>query len=152
MTNGKINFHYSYKNIQIPDKTSYLIKLIEKIKSVTKKLRWKALFFLNDEKDKPDNRPETFGFKSRKIPPFCTEMGGFEKDFPNTILSTKLQTIKSSFQLKLKEDVNKIRKSKNVFVFATRMTPKKYQKLLQENVTKIYQKAYQAKSQQKVKI
>ena len=45
LTNGKINFHYLYKKIPIPDKTSYFIKLIEKIESVTKKLRWKALFF-----------------------------------------------------------------------------------------------------------
>ena len=73
-------------------------------------------------------------------------MVGFEKNFPNTILSTKLHTIKSNFQLKLKEDVNRIRKSKNVFVFATRMTPKQYQKLLQENVPKIYKKASQTKS------
>ena len=33
------------KKIPIPDKASYFIKLIEKIESVTKKLRWKALLF-----------------------------------------------------------------------------------------------------------
>ena len=51
--------------------------------------------------------------------------------------------------MKLKEDVNKIRKSKNMFAFADKtnnllkMPPKKYQKLLQENVTKTHKKATQ---------
>ena len=51
--------------------------------------------------------------------------------------------------MKLKEDINKIRKSKNVFVFADKtnnlyeMTPEKYQKLLPKNVTKTYKKAPQ---------
>ena len=47
----KLNFNYSLKNIPIPDETSYLIKFKEKIKSVTKRMRWKVLFFLNDDKD-----------------------------------------------------------------------------------------------------
>ena len=51
--------------------------------------------------------------------------------------------------MKLKEYVNKIRKSKNVCVFADRtnnlyeMTPEKYQNLLQETATKTYKKASQ---------
>ena len=55
----KINFDYSFKTIPIQDKTSRLIKLREKIKSITKRMRWKALFFLNDDKVKPIDRPET---------------------------------------------------------------------------------------------
>ena len=51
--------------------------------------------------------------------------------------------------MKLQEDINEIRKSKNVFVFTNKtnnlykMTLKKYQKLLQENVIKTYKKAPQ---------
>ena len=65
------------------------------------------------------------------------------------ILSIKFKKIKNNFQLKLKQDVNKIKKSKNVFVFADKtnnlfeMTSEKYQKLLQENVTKTYKEAPQ---------
>ena len=91
---------------------------------------------------------QTFGLKSRKIPPSCTEIESFE-DLFNMVPSIKFKMIKNNFWLKLKEDVNKIRKSKNMFVFADKtnnllkMPPKKYQKLLQENVTKTYKKATQ---------
>ena len=58
-------------------------------------MRWKALFFLNDDKDKPDDWLETLGFKSRKIPPSCTEMESFEEDLFNIISSIKFKTIKT---------------------------------------------------------
>ena len=76
-------------------------------------------------------------------------MESFEKDLLNMIPSIKFKTIKNNFQLQFKEDINKIRKSKNVFVFTDKtinlyeMTPEKYEKLLQENVTKRYKKALQ---------
>ena len=44
----KQNLDYSLKNIPIPDETSYLIKLIEKIEELTKRMRGKALFFLTN--------------------------------------------------------------------------------------------------------
>ena len=47
-------------------------------------------------------------------------MDDFEKHLFNMIPSTELKTVKTSFQLKLKEDINKIRKSKHVFVFANK--------------------------------
>ena len=72
-----LNFDYSLKNIPIPDETSYLLKLIEKVQIVTKRMHWKALFFLDDNKDKSDDRPKFFGFKTRKISPSCTEMESF---------------------------------------------------------------------------
>ena len=65
-------------------------------------MRWKALYFLNDDKDKADNQPETFGFKS---------MEHF-KDFFNMIISIKFKLIKTDFQLELKEDINKLENPK----------------------------------------
>ena len=94
-------------------------------------MRWKVLFLLNDDKDKPDDRLETFGFKSRRVPPSCTKMESIEKDLFNMIPSIKFKTIKNNFQMKLKEDAKKVRISKRVFVFADKtnnlyeMTPKK---------------------------
>ena len=49
----KINYNYSLKKIPIPSITSYQLKLIEKVESVIKRMRWKAHFFLNG-----DNRGE----------------------------------------------------------------------------------------------
>ena len=72
------------KNIPIPDKKSYLLKLVEKIESVVKRMRWKAYFYLQRENnvensnnsDSFDNglddsnveRKECYGFKSSKHP------------------------------------------------------------------------------------
>ena len=36
----KLNFNYSLKNIPIPDNTTYNLKIIEKIESVLKRMRW----------------------------------------------------------------------------------------------------------------
>ena len=36
------NLNYSLKNIAIPTKSAYHLKLIDKIKSVIKRMRWKT--------------------------------------------------------------------------------------------------------------
>ena len=41
----KINFNYSLKNIPTPSRSSYQLKLIDKIESAFKRMRWKAFFF-----------------------------------------------------------------------------------------------------------
>ena len=46
---GKINYNYSLKNIPTSSITSYQLKLIEKVESVIKRMRWKAHFFLNGD-------------------------------------------------------------------------------------------------------
>ena len=45
----KINFNYSLKNIPVPSKSSYKLKLIDKIENVIKRMRWKAQFFINGD-------------------------------------------------------------------------------------------------------
>ena len=63
----KINFNYSLKNIPTPSRSSYQLKLIDKIESVIKRMRWKAFFFLKDNNSNETVR-ETFGFKSKRHP------------------------------------------------------------------------------------
>ena len=62
----KKSYDYSLKNIPIPLKTSYDLKLIEKIESVIKLMGWKVYFSLNERKCESDNK-NTFGFRSRFI-------------------------------------------------------------------------------------
>ena len=66
----KLNYNYSFKNIPTPTKTSYQFSLIEKMKSVIKRMRWKVHFFLNGD-NKENNTKTFFGFKSRYHPPPC---------------------------------------------------------------------------------
>ena len=60
-TTEKISFNFSLKNILFPDKSSYTFKLMEKIESVIKRIRWKTYFYLNKEtQEKPlDSNPGT---------------------------------------------------------------------------------------------
>ena len=67
-TMEKISFNYSLKNIPFPDKSSYTLKLMEKIESVVKRMQWKAYFYLNKETQEKQQK-NTFGFKSRHHPP-----------------------------------------------------------------------------------
>ena len=81
----KINFNYSLKNIPIPSPSTYKMKLIEKVGSVIKRMRWKAHFYLSGEKEENDDgnidtKKENYGFESRKCPQQCSELENFEED------------------------------------------------------------------------
>ena len=62
------------------------------------------------------------------------------------VTSLKFRHVKDSFQHELNEDIWKIKSSPNVFVFADKtnniseMSKDHHQKLLHDNVTKIYQR------------
>ena len=88
----KISYDYSLKNIPIPSKTSYNLKLIEKIDSVIKRMRWREYFFLNEGKCESNNK-NTFGFRSKYHPPQSFELEKFEKDLFSIVNSIKLNII-----------------------------------------------------------
>ena len=155
----KLNFNYSLKNIPIPDKKSYLIKLVDKIESVVKRMRWKAYFYLQRESDLQDSSilingvdhaesesKEFYGFKSSKHPGPCKELESFEKELIGLINKIEFKTVRDQFQSKLKSDISKVKCSKNLFVFADKtsniyeLSKDSYDKLLAKNVTKTYKK------------
>ena len=141
----KINFNYSLKNIPVPSKSSYKLKLIDKIESVIKRMRWKAHFFING--DSTETKKETYGFKSKQYPSQIKELDMFEKDLFELVKSVKFRNSNDEFQNEIKDDINKIKSSSNVFIPADKttnmyeLTPKEYKKLLRNNVTKTYRKA-----------
>ena len=49
----RLSFDYSLKKTPLPGKRSYKLKLIEKIESVLKRMRWKAHFFSSKENVQP---------------------------------------------------------------------------------------------------
>ena len=105
---------YSVKNIPIPSKHQYKIQLISKTENVIKKTRWKCLEFpgkLNS------NNVESYGFKSVKCPPAIPEMTDFENDLQQMIKNVEFRQLSNSFQEKLKNDIEHIKKSSKIFVF-----------------------------------
>ena len=95
-TMEKISLSYSLKNISYADKLSYTFKLMEKIESVIKRIRWKAYFYLNKETQEKQQK-NTFGFKSRPHPPQCNLLEEFEKDVFDIIKSIKFRKVRNKF-------------------------------------------------------
>ena len=143
----KINFNYSLKNIPLPSKSSYQLKLIDKVESLIKRMRWKAHFFLSNTYDDSNNKKANYGFKTRNYPGQCKELQNFEKDLQDMIKSIKFRKVKDEFQAKMKDDISLINGSTNVFMFADKTTnmyevsPTEYKKLLHDNITETYRKS-----------
>ena len=140
----KINFNQSLKNIPIPSKSSYQLKLFDKIESVIKHIRWKAHFFMSSNVIECDK--ESFGFKSKNCPAQIKELEAFKKDLLDIIKSIKIRNINNKFQNLMKADITKVKTLPNVFIPTDKTTnmyelsPTKYEKLLTNNITKTYNK------------
>ena len=63
----QLGYDYSLKNIPILSKTAYNLKLVVKIQSIIKRIRWKAYFFLNDGKFESENKNTSRFRKKMKI-------------------------------------------------------------------------------------
>ena len=71
----RIKFDCSLKNIPIPSKSSYQLQLIDKIKSVIKRMRWKAQIFLTNTYNVNNSvNREIYGFKSKHHPDLRKEL------------------------------------------------------------------------------
>ena len=103
----RVNFHYSMKNIPLPNHREYTKRLIEKTESVIKRIRWKAYFFLNP--DKKSEQFETYGFNSRKTPPQIEQMVQFEDNLLQIIDNIEFRDIKCKFQHKLRNNVRAVK-------------------------------------------
>ena len=97
---------------------------------VVKCMRWKAFFFLkgkeddqaDDDVDDQTRTGETFGFKTRKCTPEMEEMDKFEDDLLKMIERVQCKKGADDFQntLPVHEDIDTIRKSKDVMFVSTR--------------------------------
>ena len=134
---------YSTKNIPQPSKHEYKIKLISKVESVIKRMRWKTLEFLG----KLDStRQETYGFTSCKCPPTVEELSDFENELLFFVKNIEFRNINNSFQKNLNDDIKRINTPKKVLVKADKsrniyqLDKDDYKKYLRENITRTYKK------------
>ena len=80
-----------------------------------------SFFFDNKDKIQNDRNAETvenYGFKSRKCPPQIKDMIPFENDLHQLIKKIEFRRVNNKFQSTLKKDLQEIKKSPNLFVFA----------------------------------
>ena len=134
----KVNFGYSLKNISTTNERTYKLQLIEKIELFIKKLRWKAIFFINNSKETTEScaSGSVYGLKSNKYPPQLKELIPFEDDLIDLVKNIKFRKVRNDFQMKLHEDLRKVRSSKKTLTFADktsnmyRLEKEEYRRLL----------------------
>ncbi len=110
----RYNLGYSTKNIPIAKPNDYLKCLINKTELFLRRMRWKALFFLN-----PDIKPsskETFGFNTTKSPQPIAELKEFEDSMLHMIQNVKFKDSGCQFQRKLLHDAQNIKSDDRLFV------------------------------------
>ena len=119
--------------------------LLEKVELLTKHMRWKAhLFGIIDLRH---NNPLHYIFKSRKSPPQHKELIEFENALVKLTQNLKFKHFSNDFQDHMKSDIESIKKSKNVYVFADKTNNiyetdiKNSNKLLIDNMSKTYKKS-----------
>ena len=95
--------------------------MIDKVEHFMTRLRWKAYFF-----EKPDqlnsNNSTNFGFKSNVIPSQNEKLTSFENGLYNMVQSIEFKSVRNNFQSTLSKELNKIRSSRNLLVFADKTT------------------------------
>ena len=143
----RVKFNYSMKNIPIPSKNAYLKNLIFKLESLIKRIRWKAYFFENSNEINETTTATNFGFKSVESPPKYEYLNAFENDLYDLLRNIEFKRINTAFQNQLNKDINLINNDPLLFIPADKtnnlykLNNDKYQKLLQDNITKFYKKA-----------
>ena len=154
----KRHFNFSMKNIPIQNEDSFLKNFIHRTEDFITRLRWPILFFLKREEEKKkdncddcesdseDERKETYGFRSTRIPPPIKEIEEFEQDLWSMVEGIQFNKKRTQFQKRLTNEVKEIKKSKNLIIPADKTSNmyevpvEKYNKLLKDNITKQYKK------------
>ena len=137
-----LHLDYSLKNIPITSEDTYTTRLIEKVESVLKQMRWNAFFCLKGPTT--DDPKVTYDLKSRKCSPQVDELKAFKDDALTIIEMIEFRRVTDPFQQQLRSDIQKIRASPDIIVPADKtrnlyeVNKEQYTKLLSNNITKHY--------------
>ena len=139
----KLKFDCSMKNIPVTTERNYLLKLIEQIEMVIKRMRWKVIYF----NMKGSIKTETYGLKSQKTPPPINELEAYENDLIELVKNIKLRTVHNQLQRTLKSDIKLIQQSSKTLTPADktsnmyRISKEGYNKMRRNATTSTYKKA-----------
>ena len=108
-----------------------------------------CIFFINNSKETSESRASdsVYGLKSHKCPPQLKELIPFEDDLVDLVKNIKFRKVRNDFQMKLREDLTKVRSSKKTMTFADKtsnmyqLEKEEYHRLLQNAVTTTYKKS-----------
>ena len=117
----QLDFGYSLKNIPIASEQKYLKCLADKIGLFIRRIRWKAYFYDQGQRN-DDKKRGNFGFKSMNTPPKNEYLKPFEDELYQLLKIIEFKPVKNAFLNKLKCDMKQITKSNKVVVFADKTT------------------------------
>ena len=121
--------------------------MVEKVESFVRRLRWKAYQFCKENRENNSDQCKNFGFKTVVTPPQNEDLNAFENDTYDMIRNVKFTNIRSKFLDHINRDIESIRSSKKVLVFADKsrnlyeLSRENYQTLLHDNITQTYKKS-----------
>ena len=119
------------KNIGLPTHNQYRRSLLQKVESVTQRMRWKAHFYSNGE---TRNDKHFYGLQSNNNAPPVSQLKAFEDDLGKLVHNVSFRRINGPFLNNIKKDLKNIKSSKNIFVFAD-IRPKISMKFHLSNIT-----------------
>ena len=142
----KLNFGYSLENIPTPGEKSYKLRLIEKIEIFIKKMRWRAIFFINNNKKATEDHKQSssYDLKSGRSPPQIKDLTQFEYDLVRMVKELKFYKV---FQIFPEEDLKHVQTSNKTLTPADktsnmyRLIKNDYQKLLRNAIRRTYKKS-----------
>ena len=132
---------YSLKNISFPGKHDFVLSLTDKIMDFIKRMRWKAHFHLNPAATKEEQKPGARRLKSQRTPPSNSGLDQFENYLFGIIRKIEFMNSKNTFQTKMREDIERIRKSRKVWVRSDKsnniyqVSPHEYERILNDKTT-----------------
>ena len=148
----QINLGYSLKDIPVTDDKTYLEKVIGSWEATDKKMKWKVNRIINPARANQASKA-TFGFPTTECPPALKAdrpetkaLKQFQNGMSDLTKDIKFNSNTNQHQVKLKEDIQKIRSEKRVYMAADKTSniylvkPKKYIELLNKNVQNEYKK------------
>ena len=96
----------SMKNLWIPQNKTWLLQLLENIKRVVKRLRWKVL--CNGKKETNVIKTERYGLKSSKTLKQVKDSIPFENDLIALVQNIRFRKTRNHFQKKIPKDIQLI--------------------------------------------
>ena len=158
-----LEFDGSLKNIPLANKHTYQVRLFHYTNALIQKMRWRAFFYeqklckktnyVADNSDahlntsKLSTISKSLPFPTKKSAPICVKLIPFESELIDLINKVELKHVKTNnFQCNLRNKINSIKKSNKLVIFADKtnnlykISPKNYNKLLLDNITKNYKK------------
>ena len=148
----QIQLGYSLKDIPVPEDKVYLEKVIASWGKTDKKMKWKVHRINNPTRTARESK-NTYGFPTVEAPPTLKadlpttkKLKEFQDGMIDLIREIKFNSNTNQHQVKLKQDISKIRSEKRVYMAADKTSnmylvkPKKYKELLDKNVQNEYKK------------